>query len=1732
MTTGFPDLAFQWLETVQYSYLDVDPYGPAVSKFPAFSNDVTEHLFKTKMTTMDFENISLAGFRMYRRFFLSVNSRHRLLRRMGENEFRVRDFNLIGLDAFWAMGLTAVNKSVAKEALSNLRNIYENVSKKLRPVIGEKRSEFVLKCVDHLKAAFEEYKQGAEKSTNAICVEKCRRCLTLLNSIVAKDNRSRDPNLVHGVRARRAVEKANQNKPSTTDPDPEKDSLNNSDDDVAAAAMSSALASSSENHTNDTELEEKKEKSFTDVLRPGDVLAESFFSMLFSLLTVTEVQDQVWDLLMSLPTNASVLNSIINLTEDDNGTLEVFERLSKEPSGSYIFHLLYIMQIIRHQLNDEEWIPKFIASGGLSCLVDIFSNKDLLTKENGDFGKQAMSHLVESLNELFSSGQVDSEKLSACLSTNFVQRLMEQISELAVRKPEISQTTDTNMVIEPESSVATKKGTRIANCHYGASKWNLNFEITGGEHYQVAVYVVDYNTNRRAQSMVAWLGNDKTLGNPPEGSETHPHAVKVSGPDFHNGQWVVWDVHGSGTFNITIRMLEAPNWVISALLIDKSPHPLGAKAPLDPYPSLVTVDSETQGKWRGKYGAYGGVLLGIKDYIVPPRPGLPSTIPHLESFNTNGCDKYEWVSSLTCDPRGMQQAPNQDEVDYYSTSDEESDDEDIVDRRGMTRQLNSEKSVESSGSKSTETSRALLEMLVASVLDREDLLESVLEYPALKKWLMTCLILCPDLKLREGVVQGINRLCKTEKCTKFFLDQLLDFLNEMEKEEDSGPNEKEEEESKKDYTQYFSLLHSLLCQTSSYDSVSLFERLCRMLQKHGVTEDDDKPENVDSALVGYLHILSCLLKIEKKVQAEVLDLPQKANIDLIEEIFHNCLFGIPASRHDVPIPKCRSDGSRSAAFKLLLLIAEFCGGYKDMLQRISSYVEGAPFPTDFSIDVCEKQSDDQKTQRTHYVGLKNQGCTCYMNSLLQQLFIIPSLRNDILNVKLPEEKASIMYQIQSLFAYMQESKSKYVDTIDFCRTVKLMGEPIVLSRQEDANEFFNALADQVEPFIKATPQEQMFRDTFGGVLINQIISSDCPHFSNRPQEFLTISLKVQSKRDIHESLDFYVAADILDGNNKWKCEECDKHVTAKKRACIQHLPNTLALHLIRFEFDYQTFREVKVNDRFEFPTHLNMKPYTKEGIDESEGVPVSEEDRRPDDYYEYDLVGVLIHSGTAHSGHYYSYIRERVPSHGTEPQWFEFNDRDVTPFNPADIPNQAFGGNYADSYRSSEKSYSAYMLFYERKNTYAAGKYEKEPLHMGSVALDVSQERTVEPAILDTIFRDSIVRAQQKQLMTSPTLGFLWSVVEIGCKSGPSQDMSYKEEIDLDFSDSFVRSVTLGTRVLFEIFTHCVDNLQIKQKFEFMAALYEKSERMAVWFLDVFSDPENLWMKTSLLNCPDCDIREAAATLVSACIRAVSVHEQSFYNELVPVEPKMVIAEAMVEEVAEKKDDDNKNNKKEEKPTRPRSRVVRTVNRLTALLTSAADMPAQKTQQMLIVLLNFANIGKLERGILMDKNAISDLIALYDTHRVYDGSRYSSSGSSQSQTNVKFLPLIELLAVLLCGCDNPGHELHYGEPGIPAETGVQVPLDSLKKLFEKGFLCSVLKQPHLLPPMEKIFNHWLYNHEEYSSVTIKSVCQIIDSLYTPSSREPYFDFLFTLLNLQDEKTAFRIELCMSCVVRT
>lgn len=203
--------------------------------------------------------------------------------------------------------------------------------------------------------------------------------------------------------------------------------------------------------------------------------------------------------------------------------------------------------------------------------------------------------------------------------------------------------------------------------------------------------------------------------------------------------------------------------------------------------------------------------------------------------------------------------------------------------------------------------------------------------------------------------------------------------------------------------------------------------------------------------------------------------------------------------------------------------------------------------------------------------------------------------------------------------------------------------------------------------------------------------------------------------------------------NDYTCEGCNKKVDISKRTLISQTPNVLIVHLQRIIFNFDTLKTDKINSFFEFPYQLDLKPYSfyevmkkenriktkKEGEDDEqeEQKNVDEDNQWPDeeDCYEYKLVGVNVHSGTANAGHYWSYInthRGFLEPEDDDPNWsktendvwMEFNDSTVRDFNFEKLKDDCFGGDGkssagADDGWSFGNSYgkSGYMLFYERR---------------------------------------------------------------------------------------------------------------------------------------------------------------------------------------------------------------------------------------------------------------------------------------------------------------------------------------------------------------------------------------------------------------------------------------------------
>ena len=83
----------------------------------------------------------------------------------------------------------------------------------------------------------------------------------------------------------------------------------------------------------------------------------------------------------------------------------------------------------------------------------------------------------------------------------------------------------------------------------------------------------------------------------------------------------------------------------------------------------------------------------------------------------------------------------------------------------------------------------------------------------------------------------------------------------------------------------------------------------------------------------------------------------------------------------------------------------------------------------------------------------------------------------------------------------------------------------------------------------------------------------------------------------------------------------------------------------RFDYDWEREEAIKFNDYFEFPHQLDMGPYTAAGIENKHEAPSNSH---------YRLKGVVVHSGQASTGHYYSFIRDS----GESGKWLKDSSSD------------------------------------------------------------------------------------------------------------------------------------------------------------------------------------------------------------------------------------------------------------------------------------------------------------------------------------------------------------------------------------------------------------------------------------------------------------------------------------------
>ena len=150
------------------------------------------------------------------------------------------------------------------------------------------------------------------------------------------------------------------------------------------------------------------------------------------------------------------------------------------------------------------------------------------------------------------------------------------------------------------------------------------------------------------------------------------------------------------------------------------------------------------------------------------------------------------------------------------------------------------------------------------------------------------------------------------------------------------------------------------------------------------------------------------------------------------------------------------------------------------------------------------------------------------------------------------------------------SDRPYWDPTHLIKKIKIEGNNINVREQKDSYEFFTILMDQLELGLKSTSNPFLIKNLFMGTLSNEIIGKECPHKSENNEPLLALILNVKNHKNILDSLKDYIKGDILEGENAYFCEKCEKKVKALRRTSIKVLPTNFILVLKRFEFNLET----------------------------------------------------------------------------------------------------------------------------------------------------------------------------------------------------------------------------------------------------------------------------------------------------------------------------------------------------------------------------------------------------------------------------------------------------------------------------------------------------------------------------------------------------------------------------------
>ncbi|XP_043395815.1 ubl carboxyl-terminal hydrolase 18 isoform X2 [Chelonia mydas] len=279
-----------------------------------------------------------------------------------------------------------------------------------------------------------------------------------------------------------------------------------------------------------------------------------------------------------------------------------------------------------------------------------------------------------------------------------------------------------------------------------------------------------------------------------------------------------------------------------------------------------------------------------------------------------------------------------------------------------------------------------------------------------------------------------------------------------------------------------------------------------------------------------------------------------------------------------------------------------------------------------------------------------------------------------------EQKESVPYQMLLLLEQMQHSKQRAVYPQELVRCLTVHN--LKLFVQYDAAHLFLSLWNLIKNQITDRELADRLTTLYTIWVQEYLVCQKCSFETRRDSNMVTLPLPMfnarsQRLKTLEDSLHCFFQPEQLTDNNMCLCEQCERKTPSVQGMRLTCLPQTLTLHLKRFCYRKSSWTQ-KISYSLPFPQSLDFNQI------------LTQEQFHPDAKekadWQYDLFGVIAHSGLASFGHYCAYIRSL-----TEGRWYCFNDSSVCQVSWDDVKC-----TYGNSHFNWGET--AYLLVYMRKN--------------------------------------------------------------------------------------------------------------------------------------------------------------------------------------------------------------------------------------------------------------------------------------------------------------------------------------------------------------------------------------------------------------------------------------------------